>query len=266
MARCAALGSVCVESHAAIPSIPADTIRHRHGSTGEPAKSRSKPALNSARRRRPFYGPLAYDPKMDRGNIGRLLLIVAGVFLMFQFMPKLMGGGSTAHQPLRPEGDRIPLSSTRPPEQRCDIWGPGFRAVLTSRGASIAKFTLLGAKYQKDGHAIDLSTTPDIELRRQLRFHFRNPAAKLADDEAQLKLDSFDYQLVRADGKSCEFTYRTDETELRQVVKSSGRPYELIAEATITNLAATPRRHELAVFTDAWRTEHEVKGGMFRVS
>jgi YidC/Oxa1 family membrane protein insertase len=203
---------------------------------------------------------------MDRGNIGRLLLIVAGVFLMFQFMPKLMGGGSTAHQPLRPEGDRIPLSSTRPPEQRCDIWGPGFRAVLTSRGASIAKFTLLGAKYQKDGHAIDLSTTPDIELRRQLRFHFRNPAAKLADDEAQLKLDSFDYQLVRADGKSCEFTYRTDETELRQVVKSSGRPYELIAEATITNLAATPRRHELAVFTDAWRTEHEVKGGMFRVS
>ncbi len=206
---------------------------------------------------------------MDRGNFGRLLLIVAGFFLLMQFAPKLLGGGShgsSAHQPLHPEGDRALPAAERPPEQRCDIWGPGFRAVLSSRGASIAKFALLGAKYQRDGHPIDISTTPDVELRRQLRFHFRNPAAKIADDESQLKLDLLDYRLERSDGKSCEFVYRDANSELRQVVKSTGRPYELVSEATLTNLSATPRRHALSVFTDAWRTEKEVHGGMFRQS
>jgi YidC/Oxa1 family membrane protein insertase len=203
---------------------------------------------------------------MDRGNLGRLLLIAAAVFLLMHFMPKLLGGGSTTHQPLRPEGDRAASVDARPPEKVCDIWGKSFHAQLSTQGASLKHFALTSAKYQKDGHPIDLSTTPDFELRRQLRFQFRNPAAKIGDEDAQLLFDKLDYTLAHADGKSCEFVYRDERSELRQVIKSTERPYELIAEATLTNLASKPLRHSLSVYSDAWRTEHEVHGAMFRVS
>jgi YidC/Oxa1 family membrane protein insertase len=203
---------------------------------------------------------------MDRGNLGRLLLIAAAVFLLMHFMPKLLGSESATRQPLRPEGERSPAADTRPPERLCDIWGPSFRAKLSTRGASLKQFALLDAKYQKEGRPIDLSTTPDVELRRQLRFHFQNTAAKIPDEEAQLLLDTLDYELERADGKSCEFVFRNDRTEVRQVIKSTGRRYELVAEATIKNLAPRPLRHALTVETDAWRKESEVQGAMFTVS
>lgn len=203
---------------------------------------------------------------MDRGNIGRWLLIAAGVFLIMNFMPKLFGEGSTERQPLRPEGDRIPAQAERAPERRCDLWGPGFRAQLTSRGAGIRRFELLAAKYKKDGKPIDLATTPDVELRRQLRFHYRNPAAKIPDAAAQVSFDSLDFEIERADGKSCAFVYRDATTEIRHVVRITERPYELVADVTLTNLAEAPRRHALSVHTDAWRAEHEVHGGMFSVS
>jgi YidC/Oxa1 family membrane protein insertase len=201
---------------------------------------------------------------MDRGNLGRLLLIAAAVFLLMHFMPKLLGGGKTAHQPLREEGDRA--AATRAPEKLCDIWGKSFHAQLSSQGASVKHFALTDAKYKKDGHPIDLSTTPDVELRRQLRFQFQNPAAKVGEQDAQMAFDKLDFNLERADGKSCEFVYRDERTELRQVVSSTARPYELVAEATIKNLSSRPLRHSLSVYTDAWRTEHEVHGAMFRVS
>jgi YidC/Oxa1 family membrane protein insertase len=204
---------------------------------------------------------------MDRGNLGRLLLIVAAVFLIMHFFaPNLLGGGSTKHQPLRAEGERSAPANERPPEKLCDIWGPSFRAQLSSRGASLKHFALTAAKYQRDGRPIELSTTPDIEDRQQLRFNYRNPAAKLGDDDAQVRFDKLDFSLARADGKSCEFVYRDDRSELRQVIRSTERPYELIAEATLTNLASRPLRHSLTVDSDAWRTEHEVHGAMFRVS
>jgi YidC/Oxa1 family membrane protein insertase len=201
---------------------------------------------------------------MDRGNLGRLLLIAAAVFLLMHFMPKLLGGGHTAHQPLREEGDRG--AAVRQPEKLCDIWGKSFHAQLSSQGASLKHFALTDAKYQKDGHPIDLATTPDVELRRQLRFQFRNPAAKVGDDDAQVLFDKLDFNLERADGKSCEFVYRDERSELRQVVSATEHPYELVVEATLKNLSSRPLQHTLSVYTDAWRTEHEVHGAMFRVS
>jgi YidC/Oxa1 family membrane protein insertase len=201
---------------------------------------------------------------MDRGNIGRLLLLAAVAFLFMQFGPKLFGGGSSAHQPLLPENERA--AEARPPEQTCDLWGPGFRAQLSSRGASVKHFALLSAKYQKEGKPIDLATTPDVEERRQLRFHFTNPAARIAQAKAQFAHDKLDVQLVHSDGKSCEFVYRDARTELREVIKLTGRPYELIADAKLTNISAEPLRHALTIDSDAWRTETEVHGGMFRVS
>ncbi len=203
---------------------------------------------------------------MDRGTLLRWLFIAAAVFLLMTGLPKLFGGGTTERQPLQPEGSNLPAQASRPREQLCDLWGPRFRAQISTRGGGIKHFFLLDAKYREDGQPIDLSTTPDLELRRQLRFDFHNPAAKIPEPERQLGYDSVDFTLERATGKECVLVFRDDAVELRKTVKTTERPYELVATATIRNLASNARRHALTVETTAWRTEAEVKGGMFRVS
>lgn len=203
---------------------------------------------------------------MDRSSLGRWLLIAAAVFLAMTFLPKIFGGGSSARQPLKPEGDRVPAAQGRPPEKLCDLWGPRFRARISTRGATIKHFFLLQAKYRKDGHPLDLSTTPDQELRRQLRFHFRNPASGISDEKAQVEQDLVDFEIVRADGHQCELRYRDARVELRQVLSTTDRPYEIEARASIKNLADRPLSHALSIHTDAWRTDSEVHGAMFRVS
>jgi YidC/Oxa1 family membrane protein insertase len=180
------------------------------------------------------------------------------------FMQNLFGGGSAARQPLLHEGERV--AANRPAPRACDLWGPGFHAQVTTQGGGIRKFELLDTKYRRDGHPIDLATTPGYELRRPLRFHFRNPAAKIPDDASQVKLDSLDYTVEKADGKRCELVYRDDQTSIRQVVRTTGRPYELLAEVTIENLAARPLSHALNVYSDVWRTDKETAGGLFSVS
>src|SRR5947208_1320906 len=111
---------------------------------------------------------------MDRSSIGRLVLMATLAFLALQVLPKWLGGGKPPLQPLRNEGRLVQSSTPRPPEQTCDITTPAFRAQLTSRGASLRHFQLLLPKYQIDKKPIDLSTTPDLEFNRQLRFDFHN--------------------------------------------------------------------------------------------
>src|SRR5690606_26617472 len=103
-----------------------------------------------------------------------------------------------------------PAQASRPREQLCDLWGPRFRAQISTRGGGIKHFFLLDAKYREDGQPIDLSTTPDLELRRQLRFDFHNPAAKIPEPERQLGYDSVDFTLERATGKECVLVFRDD--------------------------------------------------------
>ncbi|MBK9000465.1 MAG: membrane protein insertase YidC [Myxococcales bacterium] len=200
---------------------------------------------------------------MERSGITRWLFIGLTVLLAVTFLPKLFGEGSSEQQPLKFEGTALPAE--RKPEQLCDIWGPRFHAQVTTQGASLKHFYLVTAKYRQKGKSIDLSTTPDVELRRQLRFHFRNERFHPADDW-QLDFDEVDYELVKADGKSCELVYRDAKVEVRRVVRATEHPYELEAEATVTNLADKKLKHALTVHTDAWRTNKEVESGMFAVS
>lgn len=204
---------------------------------------------------------------MERSGLARWLLLGLAVFLLITFLPKLFGSEEEAkHQPLKYEGALEP--KTRSPEQLCDIWGERFRAQLTTRGATLKHFELTTAKYQRDGNPIDLSTTPDVELRRQLLFHWRN-AAEHADENNpswQIDHDTFDWKLVSSDGKSCVFAYQDAEVALTKSVRYTGKPYELAVAATIENRASAPRKHTLAVHTAAWRTHDEVQGHMFRVS
>ncbi|HEY5372976.1 MAG TPA: membrane protein insertase YidC [Polyangiaceae bacterium] len=203
---------------------------------------------------------------MDRSSIGRLLVMAALAFLLFQFGPKFFGGGKITAQPLRNESRLILSANPRAPEQFCDVWTPEFRAQLTSRGAAVRHFELMGSKYEKAGKPIDLSTTPDLDFNRQLRFDFHNSAGLPPGKEWNVDGDLVDWTLESHDGKSCVFTYRDSKVELRKTISATSRPYELAAEATIKNLSDHSLYHSLTVHTDAWHTTKEVKGSMFRQS
>ena len=80
--------------------------------------------------------------------------MAALAFLLFQFGPKFFGGGKVTAQPLRNESRLILSANPRAPEQFCDVWTPEFRAQLSSRGASVRHFELMGSKYEKAGKPI----------------------------------------------------------------------------------------------------------------
>jgi YidC/Oxa1 family membrane protein insertase len=204
----------------------------------------------------------------SKGSLFRWLFIGVAVFLAMKFIgPKFFGSeGSTEVQPLTSESRKLP-QPPRPPEKTCDIFTDKFNAVLSSRGASLKYFKLTTAKYQRAGKPIDLATTPETELRQQLRMSLRNEAVLQPDDPAwQLDFDSIDYQIEASDSKSCTFGYRDGKIELKKVIRSTSRPYELEVELTLKNLDRSKHIHALVVDTVAWRTQQEVTGGMFRVS
>jgi YidC/Oxa1 family membrane protein insertase len=205
---------------------------------------------------------------MDRSSIGRLLVMAALAFLLFQFGPKLFGGGSKSgvSQPLRRESRIVLHPDARPPEQLCELSAAEFRVQLTTQGASIQHYELLKPKYQIKGRPIDLSTTPDLEFNRQLRFDFHNSAGLPAGKTWNVDANSLDWTLESHDAKSCVFSYRDAKVDLEKTISLTGRPYEVAAEATIKNVASEPLYHSLTVHTDAWHTAKEVKGSMFRQS
>ena len=203
---------------------------------------------------------------MERGNIGRWLLIASGIFLFFMLKDRLFGGEHKP-QPIGPAEDEsaaVAPAAARAPEVLCDLWGDRFHAQLTTRGASLKHYFLTTAKYRKDHKQIDISTTPDQELYQQLRFGFSNQLEKSPD--RQVDADALDWSLVKADGKACEFSYKDDKVELSKVIKLTSRPYELDVSATVTNRASRALKHEVTVHTDTWRYTHEVKAGAFRQS
>jgi len=202
---------------------------------------------------------------MERGNLGRWLLIAAGVFLLFTVGKSVFGVGEGPSQRVGAAEQRVIANPDgRPPEALCDLWSDHFHAQLTTRGASLKRFTLTTSKYRKDGKQTQVTTTPDQEFYQQLRFHFGNRLEKSA--ERQVDADSMDWVLAQSDGKSCEFSYRDPKVELTKTVKLGARPYELEITATLKNLADKPLKHALTVHTDAWRLHHEVAGSMFKVS
>ena len=198
---------------------------------------------------------------MDRSGLTRWLVIGLVVFMAVTLVPKFFGSENGEHQPLQPESAK---TSPTVPEKLCTIWGPRYRAVLSSNGASLKTFELVTAKYRKDDTAIDLATTPDVVSRRQLRFHFRNRAAP--SKAWQTDYDNHNYKLLKTDGKSCEFEYRDKNVRLTRRIRATERPYELLVDGTIENLSDKPKTHALTVETTAWRKQSEVEAAMFRVS
>lgn len=196
-------------------------------------------------------------------RVGRFLFIAVGLILAFTVLPKFFGG-SSERQPLG--ADNVKAASTRPPERFCDLWGQTLHARLSSRSATLTRFELLPAKYRKNDKPIDLSTTPDIESRRQLRFSWRNPAANVKEEDWLVPTDLLDFEIKASSQTSCDFSYKNERVEITEHVATTGRPYELEVTTTITNRAERPLRHALTVHTDAWRTDREQHAGFFQVS
>ncbi len=201
---------------------------------------------------------------MERGSLGRLAFFAIGAILVFFVLPKWFHGTS-AIQPLRPE-HLVAASEPRAPETFCDIWAQDFHAKLSSRSATLTHFELLRAKYKKHGEPIDLSTTPDVETRRQLRFDWQNPALGIPSDDWLVAGNLLDYRIEQSSKTSCEFTYQDARATVHETVRATGRPYELEATATVTNRATRPLRQALTVDSDAWRTDKEQKSGLMGVS
>ncbi|HEY3497172.1 MAG TPA: membrane protein insertase YidC [Polyangiaceae bacterium] len=200
---------------------------------------------------------------MDRSSIGRLLFLVVGAILAFTVLPRLFQGSGKV-QPLGNENLVVPVE--RAPDRRCQLWTKEFHAELSSRSATLTRFQLLPAKYRKKGHAYDVVTTPDVESRRQLRFDWRNPAVNGKPEDWLVPSNLVDYELVAQTATSCEFRFENERVEIREVVSTTGRPYELEAKATVKNKADRPLKHALVVHTDTWRTEKEQHAGWFQVS
>jgi YidC/Oxa1 family membrane protein insertase len=207
----------------------------------------------------------------SKGSVFRWVLIGLAIFLAMQYGSKLLGFGGEGKselQPLKFESSEAP--AVRQAERTCDITTDRFRAVLSSRGASLKNFLLTTAKYQRKGTPIDLATTPGMDLReqrRQLRTRLRNEAVLPSNDPKwQLDYDVIDYELSHTDGKSCTFHYQDAKVEITKEISATERPYELGVSLTVKNLDSAPHRHALTVETDALRTQKEVTGGMFRVS
>lgn len=203
---------------------------------------------------------------MQGGALSRWLLLGLIALGMVLFLPKLLGKGGEQRQPLAPEA-LAQVAERAPTETLCRLDGPRFRAFLSTRGASLERFELTDAKYQKGGHPIDLGTTPDAEARQQLRFHFRNEAVHPPEwPEWQTEVDLADWKLVAEDGKRCEFTLEDSRAALRKTVAINERPYELDVTLAVTNRSEVKRTHAATVETTAWRYRKDVEGGMFRVS
>jgi YidC/Oxa1 family membrane protein insertase len=206
---------------------------------------------------------------MDSGKtVLRWILIGLGVYLLMTYLPRLFGkdhgngGGDVVLQPLQAEGTELP--SSRAPEQTCDLWTESFRAVFITEGASLKRFELLNAKYRRGGKSIDLSTTPDVELRRQLRVNLRNEAvANSTDASWQTDFDSVDWTLTLADGKRCIFEYTDSKAHLVKTLSTTPRPYEVHLDLGITNLSTNKLRHALTIDTTSLRWQADVSGGMF---
>lgn len=200
---------------------------------------------------------------MERGSALRFVLYGVMALVMVLIFQKCEHKPAADLQPLRSEYAQSPAE--RAPEQICDLWGPRFRAQIGTHGASLVRFELLTAKYQKAGHYVDVAT-PSAEQRRQLRFRLRDAAAFSDAIGWQIDWDDADWQIVRADGKTCELVYTEPKARLTKTLSVGERPYEIDVKLRVENTASVTLRHAAAVETTAYRSHAEVESKIFRVS
>ncbi len=224
---------------------------------------------------------------MDRNSSSRLIIIVAiGLIAYWYFNGRKSGEHA---QLLPPETyvdapgfapdviDVEPGKPTPPPPPQgdiCSIRGNRFNADLSTRGAGVTHFYLTDARYAGTAGG-DVSTTPDIERWRSLRIQLREHPGAPGSPGDQVQYDRFDWKLERlglaagdasARGTGCKFTYEDARVRIVKTVTTTGEPFELKVETTLTNLSDAPKSHVASIEAFALRKNSEVKGKLGRVS
>lgn len=221
---------------------------------------------------------------MERSSVLRWGAIAIAIILFWKFGWPLVSGQSDKPTTVSANDEKYlsapdfvpdvidapvtPGKPNAPPEgEVCKIKGQRFEAELSSRGAAVTHYFLTEANYARsDAH--DLSTTPDHERWRSLRTIFRGK-----DADTQVKYDRFLWTLERgapdapdAD-KTCRFSYADEDVRITKTVSAHPtRPFELLVETAVTNLASAPKRHQLTMGMFAFRKNSEIKGSLGRVS
>ena len=163
--------------------------------------------------------------------------MAALAFLLFQFGPKLFGGGkphgSTAEErkPARAERDAacaradvrrqdagVPRAADQPRRSRPSLRALAARSIKSTRSRSICRRRRISSSTASC--ASTFTTAPACQR------------AKSGTSTATWSIG----RVESKDGKSCVFSYRDAKVELTKTVSATGRPYELAVEATIKNL------------------------------
>jgi YidC/Oxa1 family membrane protein insertase len=145
-------------------------------------------------------------------------------------------------------------------EEVCTLKGDRLEAVFSPRGAGLTHLFLKDPKYAAGALGMDLSTTPDIERWRNLRTTFRS---KDAND--QVKYDRFLWKMEQKD-KACAFSYEDEDVKIEKTFSVGTRPFEIGVETKVTNLAAAPKKHQLAIGMFSFHENKDLKGSLGRVS
>lgn len=198
---------------------------------------------------------------MDRGSLGRLLLLaVAGVLFFVFGWPMISGDGKTEKQPLTVVDDAAPTGE-RPAEQLCTLRAPRFEAAFSTRGGSMKSARMLDKKYaisvDQPGTQIELVTT-SVESRMPLRTDLRIPGA----DKQQVPFNDLDWTLIEATDSRCVFRYASDDAEVEKTLSLTERPFEIALAVRVRNLAKEPLAHRLAIEQTSWRTAKEEEGSL----
>jgi YidC/Oxa1 family membrane protein insertase len=216
---------------------------------------------------------------MDRSSVLRWGVIAMAILVFYKWGWPLVSGQSGKPQTVavveapivsspdfaRDEIDAPNAGEGRtpaPPEgELCTIKGVRFEAELSSRGAALTHFRLTDPNYARSD-ARDLSTTFH-ERWRSLRTVFRGK-----DADSQVKYERFPWKLERTEGdKSCKFSYEDEDVRIvKTFAAHPTRPFELTVDTSVTNLASTPKRHQLTLSNFAFRKNSEIKGSLGKVS
>lgn len=205
---------------------------------------------------------------MERGSLSRWIFLGLAVFLFIQFGLPLLTGSNKAsdRQPLGGEDAAAPEVRAEP--TRCALEGNRFRAVLSSRGASLEHLVVQGDASRPDryvdhqtGQPIDLVTT-ELEARAPLRTSLRLPG----DGPEQVPYADFDWKLEEATSERCVFTYSDASVKLVKTVATTGAPFELAVSVTVENLSSEPKKHRFTIEQTANRTQKDIEGHLGRTS
>ncbi len=193
---------------------------------------------------------------MERSSITRWLLLALIAFGLFTFgKPLLFGNKQSERQPLGELDESAAVE--RAPATSCIIEGDGFRAELSSQGASLRHFLLTDQRWWKGGVERDLVTTTR-EGRMPLRTDLRVPGTA----EEQVPYHDLDWKLSAQDGKSCAFEFVDEKgASLKKTVSATGKPYELSVALEVKNLADKPLTHRLSFEQSAWVMKKDLGGG-----